>query len=246
MPFAVTCFNKAFEIWECECEQEGGRKAKLTKSRLLDCAKNWTLQEWLAIANPYCAGAAVILILTIFRFEQNIPSLIYSSLPENSQTRFWFTLLFLQEANQLFYSLHSMSFIFQLHILLPGKLSKVLKVLASDESVSAMDVKKDKSSFPPCSSAARANWIIGQIRVVLLMMNLFNIGHRNVIYCVKLLAITVATVNGYGAIAHGQGNLAYLLMSSCCACNVNMMYVFVYQTKKLLPFPVVWNASSGD
>ena len=67
------------------------------------------------------------------------------------------------------------------------------------------------------------------------MVNLFNIGHGNVIYCVKLLCITVAIVNGYGAIAHGRGNLVYLLLSSCCACNVTVMYAFVYQKAFAIP-----------
>ena len=74
------------------------------------------------------------------------------------------------------------------------------------------------------------------------MVNLFNIGHRNAIYCVKLLCIAVATC--YEAIVHGEGNVVYLLLASVCACDLTIMYAFVYQ--KAFAIPMAWNASSGD
>ena len=160
--------------------------------------KRWTLQELLAVVYPYCTAATSILILTIYWFQKDLSALLYSSLPETYKTRLWFTLCFLQEVNLLLYSWFSIGIIFQLHILLPGKLSRVLKLLA-------------ESSKRCCGRAAEARAIIQKMRTIQLVVGLFNVGHRHVIYCVKLVCITIATVNGYGAIAHGKGNPVYFL-----------------------------------
>ena len=95
----------------------------------------------------------------------------------------------------MLYAWFSISFIFQLHILLPGKLSRVLKLLA-------------ESSKRCCGTAAKMSRIMQNMRVIQLLVTQFNVGHRNVIYCVNLLCIIGATVNGYGAIAHGKSGLS--------------------------------------
>ena len=67
-----------------------------------------------------------------------------------------------------------------------------------------------------------------QICVIQLVVNMFNGGHRNIIYCLKLLCITVSVVNGYGAIAHGGKDVVFLLFTSCCTVDLVFFYAFVY------------------
>ena len=141
--------------------------------------------------------------------------MLYSSLPEEYKTPVWFMACFLQEANQLFYSFFSISFIFQLHILLTCKLSRVLKNLAE--------------STGRRRSIEEVNGMIGQIRLVQLVVTLFNVGHRNIIYCMKLLCISLSIVNGYGTIAHGKDNLVFLLLAACVTCDCVFFYVIVYE-----------------
>ena len=147
----------------------------------------------------------------------DLSALLYSSLPENFKTPVWFAVCWLQEANQLLYSLLSISFIFQLHILLRITLSRELKILV-------------ESSRHCAGNAADLQRIIRQVRTIQLLVNLFNAGHRNVIYCIKLLCIMLATVNGYGAIAHGGSNVVYFLLASSIFCDMVFLYAFVYDS----------------
>ena len=109
-----------------------------------------------------------------------------------------------------------------MHILLPITLSRQLKFLA-------------ESARRCGGSAAKLERIIGQVRAIQLLVNLFNAGHRNVIYCIKLLYITLAIVNGYGVIPHGGSNGVYLLLASSTFCNIVSLYAFVYEKAFAIP-----------
>ena len=111
---------------------------------------------------------------------------------------------------------------FQLHTLLPGTLSRVLENLAESA--------KDVSSRP-----AEVNKIIGQVHVLQLLVNLFNVGHRYVTQCIKLLCITVAIVNGYGAIVHGKEDVVFLLFTCCVTCDIVFFYAFLYEKSFAIP-----------
>ena len=180
--------------------------------------RRWTFQELLAVAYPSCVVSAAVLLLSVYCVEQNMTSMLYSSLPDSFKTPSWFILCLLQEANQLTYGL-SFAFVVQLHILLPNKLSWVLQSLADNNSGSGMDQSK----------------IINQIRIVQLAVNLFNIGHRNIIYCVKLTCITIASIDAYAAIAHGEGNTIFALVASNLTLNMVLLYAFVYQKAFMIP-----------
>ena len=93
-------------------------------------AKRWIIQELLAVTYPLFTGMACVLVLTIYCVRPDIPSVIYSSLPEKYQTRVWFGVCLCQQANLFSYGILSTCFIFQLHILLPVTLSRVLQRLA--------------------------------------------------------------------------------------------------------------------
>ena len=71
--------------------------------------------------------------------------------------------------------------------------------------------------------------------MVQLAVNLFNIGHRNAIYCIKLTCITIASVDAYAAIAHGDGNTIFALVASNLTLNVVLLYAFVYQKAFMIP-----------
>ena len=182
----------------------------------------WTLQELVAVVCPFSLDVAPILLLTMYCFRQDMSTLIYSSLPEEYKTQFWFAACFLQEVNQMWFSLHSISLVFQLHLLLPGTLSRVLKALAhSAKTCYGTSVAFDR--------------IIRQIQVVQLVLNLFNVGHRNITYIIKLACIMVAVVNGYGAITHGAEDIVFLLFTSCMTCNFVFFYAFVYEKAFAIP-----------
>ena len=142
----------------------------------------WTLQELVAVVCPFSLDVAPILLLTMYCFRQDMSTLIYLSLPEEYKTQFWFAACFLREVNQMWFSLHSISLMFQLHLLLPGTLSRVLKALA--EAAKRFH-----------GSSAEVDGIIRQVHGVQLVVNLFNVGHRNITYTLKLVCITGATVN---------------------------------------------------
>ena len=111
---------------------------------------------------------------------------------------------------------------FQLHLLLPGTLSRVLNALA-------------ESAKGCASRPAQVEKIIRQIRVVQLLVNLFNVGHRNITYCLKLLCITVSIANGYGLIAHWKENIVFLLLASSINCDLFFVYKFVYEKAFAIP-----------
>ena len=175
------------------------------------------------MACPYCLGAAATFLLSVCWFQQDLPNLIYASLPTEYKTWSWFALCFLQEANQLFYSVLSASFIFQLHILFPGSLSRVLQNLA--ESARSSDARRGNN----------VRRIIRQIHVVQLLVNLFNVGHRNITYCIKLICISESVVNGYGTIAHGREDMVFLLMASSITFDLVFLYAFVYEKAFAIP-----------
>ena len=211
----ATCFNMALESWGCTGPGGNGKG-------VLSRAKDWTLQELLAVACPYCLVATATFLLTMYCFQQDMTTLLYSSLPAEYKTPFWFTLCFIQEANQMFYSLISSSVILQLHLLLPGKLSRVLKALA-------------ESAERTCGSPKKVGKIMRQIRGVQLVVNLFNVGHRQITYCIKLICITLSTVNGYGTIAHGGEDMVFLLLAVSVTCNLAFFYIFVYEKAFAIP-----------
>ena len=182
----------------------------------------WTLQELLALSIFYCLAAAVALLLTKYWFRQEATNLIYSLLPADYKTQLWFGVCFVQETNQMLYCLFSASFLFQLHLLLPGTLSRVLKTMA--ESVISSDENR-----PTLYN------IIRQIRVVQLVVNLFNVGHRNITYCIKLVCITVSIVNGYGVVAHGGEDVVFLLLAFSITCDLVFFYAFVYEKAFAIP-----------
>ena len=161
-------------------------------------------------------------LLIIYVLLPDLPALLYSSLPESLKNPLWFAICWVQEANQLLYSALSVSFIFQLHILLPVTHSRELKFLAEGTGHCG-------------GGAAEMEWIIRRIRAIQLLVNMFNFGHRNVIYCIKLLCITLAIVNGYGAIANGGSNVVYLLLASSTSCDMIFLYAFVYEKAFAIP-----------
>ena len=148
--------------------------------------------------------------------------LIYSSLPETAKSPVWFAVLLLQEANMLIYSLMSVSLIFQLHILFPLKLTRIMRILTK--------IAENESQ-----TLGQVSWVVAQIRCVQLLVSLFNIGHRNVIHCIKFLCIVAATVNGYAAISHGQENSIFSLMAFCVLIDVIFLYAFVYDKAFAIP-----------
>ena len=147
---------------------------------------------------------------------------IYSSLPEEFKTPLWFVLCLLQETIKMIYGAFSASFIFQLHTLLPTRLAGVLKALA----VSAKSCD---------GSPTKVHKIIGEIHVVQLLVNLFNVGHQNVTYCIKLLCIAGSIVNGYGAIVHGREDVVFLLFTSCVTFDLVLFYALVYEKAFAIP-----------
>ena len=161
-------------------------------------------------------------LLTLFCFQPEMPAFIYSSLPPDYKTRLWFTICLVQEANQMLYGTFSASFIFQLHTLLPSRLGVVLKALAESAR---------RCGGKPIAVIR----IIGQIHVVQLMVSLFNVGHGNVTYCIKLLCITASIVNGYSAIAHGREDVLFLLFASCVTCDMVCFYAFMYEKAFAIP-----------
>ena len=77
-------------------------------------AKEWTLQEFLAVSYPYWVLAGDFLILLVYCYEQDMTVLIYAAMPETMKSVGWFALLFVLEVNLHAYSLSSLSLIFQL------------------------------------------------------------------------------------------------------------------------------------
>ena len=66
--------------------------------------------------------------------------------------------------------------------------------------------------------AAEMERIIRRIRAMQLLVNMFNVGHRNVIYCIKLLCITLAIV-----------------LASSTFCDMIFLYAFVYEKAFAIP-----------
>ena len=189
---------------------------------LWNIVRSWTLQELLAMSIFYCLAAAVTLMLAVYWFREDMSLLIYSSLTEEHQPRLWFMICFFQEANLMLFSLFSTSFIFQLHTLLPGTLGRVLKGFTEA-------AKGCRGSF------AVVNKIVQQIHVVQLLVNLFNEGHRNVTYCIKLVRITFSIVNGYGAIVHGGEDVVFLLLTFAITFDTAFFYALMYEKAFAIP-----------
>ena len=126
----------------------------------------------LAVVIPYSLAAAVTLLLTMYWIQPDMTTMLYASLPAEYKTPLWFTLSFLQEASQFFYGTVSASLIFPLHMLIPGTLDRALKALA----------KAAKSCRGRPKEVERKT---REIRVIQLVVGLFNVGHRNIIYCLK-------------------------------------------------------------
>ena len=196
--------------------------ADKTRNSIWSRVRTWKRQELLAVAYPYCILGSIGLVLTMYCYEQDMTVLIYSSLPESVKSPFWFAILLLEEANMFIYSLVSVSLIFQLHILLPLKLTRIMKILA-------------KAATNHRYTPSQVSSIVGQVRSIQLLVSLFNIGHRNVIHCVKLLCIVAATVNGYAAIAHSAENLIFGIMAFCVTVDVIFLYAFVYEKAFAIP-----------
>ena len=171
---------------------------------------------------PFCLSASVGAILTMYCYEQDLSVLLYSSLPTSMKTPVWFAILLPLEANMLLYSLMSVSLIFQLHILFPLKLAQITRSLATFTQQN-------------CHTAAQTRRVVGQIRCVQLLVSFFNIGHRNVIHCIKLLCIVVGTVNGYAAITHSAENIIFGIVTSCMLCDATFLYAFVYEKAFAIP-----------
>ena len=178
--------------------------------------KTWTRHELLAVAYPYCLLVSICLILTVFCFQQNMTVLIYSSLPDTSKSPIWFAILMLQEANMYMYSMFSVALIFQLHILFPLKLTRVMSSLAH-------------SAHQNCRTMLQLSDAVGHIRCIQLLVSLFNIGHRNCIQGIKLLCILTSTVTGYVAVGHGRENPMIGIMACCVTCDAIFLYGFVYE-----------------
>ena len=178
---------------------------------------------------PYLASVGVLLLLLIYSVEQDLSGSIYSSLPAKFKTPLWFSFCMLQEANQFVYSMFSVSLIFQLHILLPTTLNRILKKLPQNSTRYGTDPQITRLT------PLNASRIIGQIRVIQIVVNLFNLGHRNVIYALKLACIGLASVNGYAAIAWGTDNVIFTMLASVIANNVIFFYGFVYEKAFAIP-----------
>ena len=190
--------------------EKGGLRAQI---------RSWTLQELLAVAYPYCIVVTVTLMLVMYCIEWDMSMLIYSSLPDTyKHCPLWFLVCLLEEANLLLYATFSVIFIFQLHILLPERLNRVLKVMAESDG-----------------GQAEVDMIAQQIRVIQLLINLFNVGHRHVIYCIKLMCLTEATLSGYAAVAYGSDNLLFLALASMVFADVVFLYAFVYAKAFAIP-----------
>ena len=181
---------------------------------------SWSLQELLAVAYLYCFICTVTLLLIMYCFEWDLSLLVFSSLPETfQQSPLWFMTCQPEEVNLISYAMFSCSFIFQLHTLLPERLNAVLKAMMAAES----------------GGQAEVGWMFEKIRDIQLLINLFNVGLRHVIYCIKLMCISVATVNGYGAIAFGPENLLFLALASAVFVDITFLYAFVYAKAFAIP-----------
>lgn len=181
--------------------------------------KDYTVQELLAVVYPYCVAIPTILILIMYCLEQDMTGLIFASVPGKFKTGAVFALCLTQEAHQFHFAFQTICLIFQVHILFQTKVNKVLESL----------IQRAKRNGRR-TVYAEANWIFGKVREVQLVVNMFNIGHRYVIYCTKLFCITCATVNGYGLIAHGgAGNLVYTLLTFTMFVDMLFLYAFVYE-----------------
>ena len=80
--------------------------------------------------------------------------------------------LYVQEMNQMLSCIFNTSFTFQLHLLLPGTVSRELHYLI-------------KSARDYYGTADQVESNIRQTQALQLLVNLFNVGHRNVIYCIN-------------------------------------------------------------
>lgn len=165
---------------------------------------------------------SVVAILTLYCFERDMTVLLFAALPDNMKTTPWFVLLLLLEANMWLYSGFICNFIFQLHILFPEALNRLLKRLASYKG-------------HDCGRPAEVSRVVGQIRCIQLLINMFNTGHRHVIYNVKLFCITAVTLNGYAAIAHIGNHPVFGLISFCVAFDLLCLYAFVYAKAFAIP-----------
>ena len=143
----------------------------------------------------------------------------------------WFGLLLLQEANLLLLALWSCSVTFTLHSLFPVTMNRaVLSVAFCTEQ--------------HCRTVGDGIRIVHEIRCIQLLVNMFNVGHKNVIYCIKLFCIVLAVVNGYVAIAHGGENKIFGLLTFCMLCDTMILYPLVYQ--KAFAIPVGVDRLKGD
>ena len=233
---SVTCFNKVFETWEAERvtgtnfldlnrltrTHELSKPFSLVAGRtpegtsIWSRAREWSLQELLSVSYPYWVLIGDFFILLVYCYEQDMTVLLYAALPETMKTPGWFSLLFLLEVNLYAYGLPSLSLLLPLHILFSEKLGKVMR---------ALEVSIERR----CRTAEEARGIFGQMRTIQLLVNLFNVGHRNVIYCIKLMCIAGATLNGYAAIVYSRDNLIFTLMAFFVLFDFLFLSAFVYE-----------------
>ena len=91
--------------------------------------KRRPLQEWLVLAMPMFFVEFVGLLLGLACYDRTMPFLLYSSLPEDHRTTFWFLLLLCQEA--LFFALLAGNAIIVLNtqLLFFEKITSSLKIL---------------------------------------------------------------------------------------------------------------------
>ena len=76
------------------------------------------------------------------------------------------------------------------------------------------------------------------------MVNLFNTGHRNIVYVIKLHCIAGSTMNGYAALAHGWKTPVFGCLAFCVFCDLMFLYGFVYEKAFAIPEgfgKVKWN-----
>ena len=178
-----------------------------------------TRQELTAVAIPYCLGACVFLILIMYCVEKEMMAFTYSPLPESKKTPGWFQTCLVLEVIILFSSLMSASLTVQLHILFPMKMNTILN---------GLEAWGDEYNHP-------VKVLIHDTRCIQLLVNLFNMGHKNVVYFIKLYSIAGATINGYAAVKYHGENPMFGVMTFCIFGNLVFMYGFMYEKAFAIP-----------
>ena len=92
-----------------------------------------------------------------------------------------------------------------------------------------------KTAQDESQTSAQVSWVVAQVMCIQLLVSLFNIGHRNVIHCIKLLCIVAATVNGYAAMTYSRENLIFGMTGFSFLCDSIFLYAFVYDKAFTIP-----------